>query len=406
MFKQMHSAAHELEDTKSLTKTEWEQRKLQYLSWLRTMAKTQKPKELKKYGQCWGTKQVIGQDYKEDIITIIRERWNAEPGSKMYLQHYHKGLDIVMEQWTAEELAEAKEKVKELNNNVLPDDIHAQNGDQLGRRFVGDFAREMWWQCGTQVFILAAWKDPKMMVRHDFNELYDAPPFKGLQEDGLKLIEEAWEAYSQKAFNTKGDGDGAESEKELPVKKQRRLTAVTHLKDSVPYLPDVREHLLAESKQLIWEFITGHYNAFFDGEFMLNGITLQEPSKLQKHKVNRILDLWKSRQDMDRDTVFQFHHTMNWTNEMVEAISMAQNHSNAEDDTSNAESNASGRPLLKQKSISDDGNDAEIDDIEEEHELPHVGVGSADQKDTLPLRQQWLLVVKPLVKVPTNNTRP
>ncbi|KAG9315557.1 hypothetical protein JVU11DRAFT_3182 [Chiua virens] len=36
-----------------------------------------------------------------------------------------------MEQWTAEELAEAKEKAKELNNNMLPDDICAQSVGQL-----------------------------------------------------------------------------------------------------------------------------------------------------------------------------------------------------------------------------------------------------------------------------------
>ncbi|KAG9315558.1 hypothetical protein JVU11DRAFT_3183 [Chiua virens] len=216
------------------------------------------------------------------------------------------------------------------------------------------------------------------------------------------------EAYSQKAFNTEGNGDGAESEEELPAKKKQcGPMTVTHLKDGVPYLPDVREHSLAESKKMIQEFITSHYritadssqaavpwaqimtqpDAFFNSKFMLNGVTLQEPSKLQKHEVNQILDLWKSRQDTDRDTIFQFHHTMNWTNEMVEAISMAQNHSDAKDNTSNAESNASGRPLrqLKQKSISDDDEDAEINDVEEEHELLHVGVGSADQEDALPL---------------------
>ncbi|KAG9309369.1 hypothetical protein JVU11DRAFT_10606 [Chiua virens] len=79
-------------------------------------------------------------------------------------------------------------------------------------------------------------------------------------------------------------------------------------------------------------------DTFFNSEFMLNSVKLREPLKLQKHEVNQILDIWKTWQDTETDTVFQFHHTMNWTNEMVEAIGVEQNQSDAESD-------ASGRPL-------------------------------------------------------------
>ena len=77
----------------------------------------------------------------------------------------------------------------------------------------------------------------------------------------MKPIEDAWNAYACTAFNADEVTDSAESEDEQPVKKkQRGRTEVTHSRDGVPYLPDIRETSLADSKQLIREFVTGYYS--------------------------------------------------------------------------------------------------------------------------------------------------
>lgn len=97
--------------------------------------------------------------------------------------------------------------------------------------------------------------------RHDFNQSYNAPAFRGLPEGGMEQIEDAWAAYAKAAFNADADADSSVSEDERPVKKKHRgPTEVTHTKDGAPFLPDIRESSLAESKQLIREFLTGHYS--------------------------------------------------------------------------------------------------------------------------------------------------
>ena len=93
---------------------------------MRSVAKARKAKELKKYGQRWGIKRVVGREYKEELNAVIKERWNAEPGSKTYLQRYHEGLNIVMDRRTKEELEEADAIAQEMNTTLLPDDIRAR----------------------------------------------------------------------------------------------------------------------------------------------------------------------------------------------------------------------------------------------------------------------------------------
>ena len=80
----------------------------------------------------------------------------------------------------------------------------------------------------------------------------------------MRPIEKAWAEYSKQAFNADRNTDGSDSSSDHQQrKKPRGRTEVTHSRDGIPYLPDIRECSLEEAKGLIREFVTGYYRQYF-----------------------------------------------------------------------------------------------------------------------------------------------
>ncbi|KAF9233668.1 hypothetical protein BU15DRAFT_66376 [Melanogaster broomeanus] len=344
VYQQVVQAAHKLPETQGMSKQAWTERKKDYHHWLRNFGRTRKPKELTKYGKSWTARRVIGEKYRPEVNDIAKKVWDADPGSKAFLECYQKSLTKVVEQRSKEELEEAEDLANQWNTGMLPAKLRARNGDDLGQKYAHQFSQQMWRQCGTRVVILAAWKDGSdelCYTTHDFNETIGGIPFQGLADGGMETIEKAWMDYAKDAF---GDQDGKVAEDEQIQcprgKKLRGPTKVTHLKDGVPYLPDIREVGLDEGKSLVREFITGYYriacgkknaavpwakiisnpDGLLHRKYLPAGVYLKEPSKLKKLEVDKLLDFWKNRADRGIVPVFAFHRWMNWQGELMEPV--------------------------------------------------------------------------------------
>ena len=95
-----------------------------------------------------------------------------------------------------------------------------------------------------------------------------------------------------------------------------------------------------------WAQILSRPDRFYLRKYLPENIQLREPSKLKKTEVDNILDFWKARENRNADPVFQFHHTLNWKGELVDAIGgeedVESNSASKESDIASRESESSG----------------------------------------------------------------
>ena len=74
-------------------------------------------------------------------------------------------------------------------------------------------------------------------------------------------IEKAWSEYAKLEFDAENqDQQNGLLEEPRARRKSRGRTKVTHSKEGIPLLPDIREMSLNETKTLVQEFITGYYS--------------------------------------------------------------------------------------------------------------------------------------------------
>lgn len=85
--------------------------------------------------------------------------------------------------------------------------------------------------------------------------------FGGLPDGGIDPITDAWRDYAEHSFDAVvvEDEDGSADEQTAGRKKRGR-TEVTHARNGIPYLPDIRELSLDQAKALVREFLTGYYS--------------------------------------------------------------------------------------------------------------------------------------------------
>ena len=90
---------------------------------MRKFGRTQKAKELKKYGKAWTGRRVITETHKDEVKAILKSDWEADPGTRRYLEYYQKAVTKVMERRSDEEIEEANVQASAWNTEVLPEKI-------------------------------------------------------------------------------------------------------------------------------------------------------------------------------------------------------------------------------------------------------------------------------------------
>ncbi|KIK74730.1 hypothetical protein PAXRUDRAFT_174731, partial [Paxillus rubicundulus Ve08.2h10] len=169
--------------------------------------------------------------------------------------------------------------------------------------------------------------------RYDINDqINNGEAFNGWGGTHQRLME-----YPQKAL-----GDLASDEDESltdtdsnsdssPVEKKKKakvnaVSMVSHIGKA--WIGDIKDVSLEVKKQIVWEFLTFHYNKcispnmkdasvpgmqistqrsdYISGKYLPQGAKLWEPSNLQKKEVISLLEFWRERQKSDPANVLCF----------------------------------------------------------------------------------------------------
>ena len=131
-----------------------------------------KKKQLVKYGHKWNTQLVIAYEHSVKINKILAKSGHPA-GALGYIKFYQKALDKVIKRMTLKQKEEASATAKEWNDTHPPAEIQAKYTyypmialyshtsratEEKGRKYVQEFAKEMWKQCGARVVVMVAWK--------------------------------------------------------------------------------------------------------------------------------------------------------------------------------------------------------------------------------------------------------
>ncbi|KAG1758104.1 hypothetical protein EDD22DRAFT_850281 [Suillus occidentalis] len=187
---------------------------------------------------------IIDKLRKKELLTKIENDTGAKPGSKEMMNHYTTQLNQLMASLLEEELEEARETAKEWNAKGVPAEI----------------------------------KDEESKVRvavHDYNQDFgSAEAF--MKSWNWTVIQPEWDVYTADALDENGFGH-------LMGK------CCGNLKVSVP-----------------WKYVIPQWDKIIPAEYLPEGHSLAEPSKLRQIHATELLQFWYDQQEEVKDIVFMF----------------------------------------------------------------------------------------------------
>ncbi|KAG2056179.1 hypothetical protein BDR06DRAFT_1006291 [Suillus hirtellus] len=258
------------------------------------------------------------KSYKKEIL----EKTGAKPGGKEMIKHYQDAVNAIMASLSKEQLNEANKTAIEWSSSAPPTDVQAEFTQKKVPGMMKDLATQLWRQAGMRIFILSAWKTEEGEVRIngiDFNEKLESNSFTDTKDWKSMLPE--WNAYVKEEFaidqNNDDDGnkdaDGKESRNPRRKKEEFTLEVDAY---GLPVIPDIEPLNLENKKSLISTFLTKHYRFcsqkpkasvpwsavmeaqenFIEPKFLPTGGKIKDPSKLQLHDTDQLLQFWHQRQ--------------------------------------------------------------------------------------------------------------
>ncbi|KAG2073708.1 hypothetical protein BDR04DRAFT_1116066 [Suillus decipiens] len=338
-------------------------RKYMYWDWLYNQRGEKTHQKEGKFSKKWTAWMVIEHQYKKEIL----EKTGGRPGGKEMIKNYQGMVNAIMGSLSDEQLEKAS-----------PADVQADFAQKKAPGMMKDLATQLWRQAGIRIFILSAWKTEEGEVRingMDFNERLEGNSFTDAKD--WKPILSEWNAYAREEFselfgailidpvkylhyfmipavdqNDDEDGNGeGEGEGEQSIKKRRKKGEIALEVDTygLPVIPDFEHLSLENKKSLIWTFLTEHYrfwsqksktsvpwsavreaqNDFIEPKFLPTGGKIKEPSKLQLHEANWLLEFWHQRQKDKAQPTFEFNSWQDHNKEMRKPVKISGCNSSA-----------------------------------------------------------------------------
>ncbi|KAG1887947.1 uncharacterized protein F5891DRAFT_987955 [Suillus fuscotomentosus] len=306
-------------------------------------------KKRKSFSKKWTTRLVIEHQYKKEIL----EKTRARPGGKEMIKHYQGAVNAIMAGLSEEQLDEANTTAIEWSSSAPPTDVQAEFAQKKAPGMMKDLATQLWRQAGMRIFILSAWKTeegevringrPDPVIRIDFNEKLEGNSFTDTKDWKSMLPE--WNAYVGEEFaidwnnddNGNEDADGKESRNPRRKKEEFTLEVDAY---GLPVIPDIEPLNLENKKSLIRTFLTKHYRFcsqkpkasvpwsavteaqenFIEPKFLPTSGKIKDPSKLQLHDADRLLQFWHQRQKDKVRPTFEFKGWQDHEKEMREPV--------------------------------------------------------------------------------------
>ncbi|KAG2143564.1 uncharacterized protein EDB93DRAFT_1251979 [Suillus bovinus] len=309
--------------------------------WLYNQRAEKTLKKQSKFSKKWTTWLVIEHQYKKEIL----EKTGARPEGKELIKHYQGAVNAIMANLSEEQLKEANKTAIEWSSSAPPTDVQAEFTQKKAPGMMKDLATQLWRQAGMRIFILSAWKTKEGKVRIngiDFNEKLEGNSFTNTKDWKPMLPE--WNAYvgEEFAIDRNDDDDGNEDADGKESRNQRRKKEFTLEVDAygLPVIPDIESLNLENKKSLIRTFLTKHYRFcsqkpkesvpwsavmeaqenFIEPKFLPTGGKIKDPSKLQLHEADWLLQFWHQRQKDKVRPTFEFKGWQDHEKEMREPV--------------------------------------------------------------------------------------
>ncbi|KAG2057443.1 hypothetical protein BDR06DRAFT_1005078 [Suillus hirtellus] len=282
------------------------------------------------------------KSYKKEIL----EKTGARPGGKEVIKHYQGAVNAIMAGLSEEQLDEENMTAIEWSSSAPPTDVQAEFAQKKAPGMMKDLATQLWRQAGMRIFILSAWKTKEGEVRIngiDFNEKLEGNSFTDTKDWKSMLPE--WNAYVREEFaiDQNNDDDGNEDadgkESRNPRRKKEEFTLEVDAYGLL-VIPDIEPLNLENKKSLIRTFLTKHYRFcsqkpkvsvpwsavtetqenFIEPKFLPISGKIKDPSKLQLHNADWLLQFWHQRQKDKVRPTFEFKGWQDHKKEMREPV--------------------------------------------------------------------------------------
>ncbi|KAG1884388.1 hypothetical protein F4604DRAFT_1677023 [Suillus subluteus] len=290
-------------------------RRTVYRKWLQNHGGKMDMKPPINLGQKWTYQMVVGSLRKKELLSKIEDKTGVKTGEPGMMNHYSKYLTEMVNSLTEKEVKEATEMATVWNKQGVP-----PKSDEILRYVAGEIFKK----AGMRLFMLSAWKNEegKLLVSsHDYNDkLGNGESFTKTCDWQVVLPE--WETYVSKQFNKEVDDDAM-------VKKGRKDNTYT-LEIGGNGLPILLDHAEMDSdtrKAVVRAFLNWHYQdcsgkpkdpvpwkeviprqeVLIPLPYLPEGMTLQEPLRMNQDEATILLDFWYNQQENCHDVIFEFY---------------------------------------------------------------------------------------------------
>ncbi|KAG1882457.1 hypothetical protein F4604DRAFT_1678444 [Suillus subluteus] len=282
-------------------------RKSMYRDWLYNRRAEKTLKKESKFGKKWTAQLVIERQYKKEIL----DKTGARPGGKEMIKNYQGAVNAIMGSLSEEQLEEAKKTAIEWSRKAPPTDVQAEFAQKKAPAMMKDLATQLWRQTSMRIFILSTWRTEEGEVRIngiDFNEKLEGNSFTDTKDWKRMLLE--WNAYAGEEFvkylhhvvipavDRNDDEDGNEEGDTKESRKQRHSSQNTTRVD--------RATSQKPKASVPWSAVREAQDDFIEHKFLPTGGKIKDPSKLQLHEANRLLEFWHQRQKDKVRPTFEF----------------------------------------------------------------------------------------------------
>ncbi|KAG2094647.1 uncharacterized protein F5147DRAFT_657122 [Suillus discolor] len=259
------------------------------------------------------------------------------------IKNYQGAVNAIMGGLCEEQLEEAKKTAIEWSSKAPPTDVQAEFAQKKAPGMMKDLATQLWRQA----------EEGEVRINGmDFNEQLEGNSFTDTKDWKPMLSE--WNAYVGEEFvkylhhvvipavdqNDEDDNEdmgGKESGKHRRKKEEFALEVDAY---GLPVMPDIEALSLEKKKCLICTFLTRHYrfcsqkpkasipwsavreaqDDFIEPKFLPAGVKIKDPSKLQLHEADRLLEFWHQRQKDAVPSTFEFKGWQDHDKEMREPV--------------------------------------------------------------------------------------
>ncbi|KAG1894986.1 uncharacterized protein F5891DRAFT_984571 [Suillus fuscotomentosus] len=287
-------------------------------------------RHLIKYGQKWTVQEIIKQERKAEVKSIIEEQTGVKPGEKGMMKHYQRIVTEIMQGLTSDELQEAEATALAWSQEGPPADIQANITKTKGESLIKHFAKEMYRQAGMRLFVISAWKAPDGMISMMSLVAVNNSWIPKIGRSSWRNEIHMWRnSLVGNQIFVEGNGNQVIGKK----KWQARQLFDFELNDAgMPTIPAYEDLDLQSTKDLIHDFITVHYRLtvstgdccqkltvavpwatilsrqedFIETTYLPEGTRIKDPSKLKKADAQILLQFWLKRQAQSAETTFAF----------------------------------------------------------------------------------------------------